>query len=284
MMRRPDLNLGGPLGVVFQRYYASYLVPNGVTSALGSNWMHNFDVKAAVNGSAATVTLFRGKTVKFTLTSGAWQLSSTERRPYQFAAAGSGYQFLDAVSNLIYTFNSASALIGIKNRNGVALTVTQAASGVGPSQVSDGLGRTLTFTYTGSNLTRVQDQSGRSVNFQYTPGNLTAWTNANGQQTTFAYNSSGTGLMTAETRPAGNQPFTQAFDSQGRVSGQSDSFSTTMTAAYAASNGGATVFRAGRPDCHRGQRRAVQSDIAERSRRRLERIRIRWQQQANVGH
>ncbi len=241
----PDLDLGGPLDLAFHRYYASLLVPNGVTSALGSNWMHNFDVKASVSGNDATVTLFRGKTVKFTQSAGAWQLSSVERLPYQFAAAGSGFQFLDAASHLIYTFSSAGALASIQNRSAVTLTVTQAAGGVGPSQVSDGLGRALTFTYTGSNLTRVQDQSGRSVSFQYTAGNLTAWTNANGHQATFAYNTSGTGLMTVETRPAGNQPFTQTFDSQARVSGQTDSFSTTMSFAYAASNGGATFFEPG---------------------------------------
>jgi len=48
--------------------------------------MHNFDITLAVNGNNATVTLFRGQTVKFTKSGPAsgnvWQLSSAERRPY----------------------------------------------------------------------------------------------------------------------------------------------------------------------------------------------------------
>jgi YD repeat-containing protein len=239
-----DLNLGGPVGLEFRRYYASYLGSNKVPSALGTNWMHNFDVSLAVSGTSAAVTLFRGKTVTFSQSNNVWTLSSNEQRPYQLAAVtGGGYQFLDPTSNLIYSFGSTGALTSFQDRNGNTITVTQGANG--PTLVSDGLGRTLTFTYTGTNLTKVQDQSGRTVSFQYSSGILTAFTDANGNQATFAYTSSGgvNGLMTAETRPAGNKPYTQTFDSTGRVSTQSDSFSNTMTLAYA--GGGATLTETG---------------------------------------
>jgi len=237
-----DLSLGGPTGLEFRRYYAANLSANKVSSALGTNWMHNFDVSLAVSGTSATVTLFRGKTVTFTQSNNAWTLSSNEQRPYQLAAAsGGGYQFLDPRSNLIYSFNSGGAPTSIQDRNGNTITVTQGPNG--PTQVSDGLGRTLTFSYMGTNLTGVQDQSGRNVSFQYSNSTPSSWTDANGHQTTFAYTASGgiNGLMTAETRPAGNQPFTQTFDSTGRVATQSDSFSNTMTLAYVANNGGATL-------------------------------------------
>ena len=61
-----DLDLSGPLNLSFRRYYASFLSANGVQSALGTNWMHNFDIALAVDGSNATVTFFRGKTINFT--------------------------------------------------------------------------------------------------------------------------------------------------------------------------------------------------------------------------
>ncbi len=237
----PDLDLSGPLDLSFRRYYASYLSANGIQSALGANWMHNFDITLGVNGSSATLTFFRGKTVKFTQSGSTWQLSSTERRPYQLVSAGSGYQFLNPDLNLIFSFDSSGALTSVADRNGNTITVTQGPNG--PTQVSDGLGRMLTFSYTGSNLTKVQDQANRSVTFEYTGGNLTAWTDANGNRSTYTYTSAGvmTGLMTTEVKPRGNSPFTQQFDSQGRVTSQADSFSNAMTLTYSASSNGATT-------------------------------------------
>jgi hypothetical protein len=39
----PDLALGGPLPLVFQRYYAAFLEQDGlITGKLGNNWLHNF--------------------------------------------------------------------------------------------------------------------------------------------------------------------------------------------------------------------------------------------------
>ena len=169
--------------------------------------MHDFDLSLAVSGNSATVTLFGGKTVRFTKSGNAWQLASTEQLPYQFASAGSGFQFMSPVSNLVYSFGPTGALSAIADRNGNTLTVTQAPGGVGPATVSDGLGRTITFTYTSGALTKVQDQSGRSVSFQSTNGNLSGFTNANGKLTTYSYTSTGglNGLITTETMPA-NSP------------------------------------------------------------------------------
>ena len=244
---RADLTTTGPLSLTFRRYYASYLSSNGVTSALGKNWMSNFDLSLAVSGSTAKATLFRGKTVSFKQSNGVWQLSSTEQRPYQLIAAGSGYQLLDPRSNRIYAFNSSGALTGIQDRNGNTLTATPGANG--PTQVSDGLGRTLTLTYTGGNLTKVQDQAGRSVTFQTTASNLTSFTDANGKTTTFAYTSAGgfNGLMTSATLPNGNQPFVQTFDAQGRVATQSHALGATMTFTYNAATNGATTAEPGGP-------------------------------------
>jgi RHS repeat-associated protein len=236
-----DLSLNGPLPLTLRRYYGSYLAANKVTSALGTNWMHNFDVSLAISGTSATATLFRGKTVRFTQSGSAWTLSSTEQRPFQLIAAGGGYQFLDPRDNLIYSFNSGGALTAIQDRNGNTLTVTQDANG--PTQIGDGVGRALTLTYLGSNLSKVQDQAGRSVSFEYSGGTLSAWSNAAGNRATFTYTSSGglNALMTSSTRPAGNQPYTQQYDSQGRVASQSNSSSTTANVAYNSSTNGAAL-------------------------------------------
>ncbi len=228
------LRQNGPLGFGLTIYYASYLKANGIASALGTNWMHNYDLKLAVTGTSAAVTLFQGKTVAFTKSNNVWQVAATEPVPYQLVSVGTGYQFLSPLSRLIYSFDSGGALTRVEDRSGNALTVTAAPAGVGPAQVSDGLGRTLTFTYAGSNLAKVQDQSGRSISFEYTSGNLTGLTDANGKKSTYAYTAAGTltGLITAETKPNGNQPFTQTFDAQGRVNKQSDSSANAMNLVY----------------------------------------------------
>jgi RHS repeat-associated protein len=234
---RADFELGGPLPLTFRRYYASYLAANGVTSALGANWMHNFDLKLAIGGTTATVTLFRGKTVRFTRSGSAWSLASAERVPYQLDEAGT--RFFSPESNLIYTFDSAGGLTKVEDRNGNALTVAPGPNG--PTSITDGLGRSLTFTYTGSSLTRVQDHAGRSVTFEPGGGSLAAFTDVNGRRTAFAYTSNANlaALLTSETRPAGNRPFTQTFDSSGRVASQTDSRANALTLAYTAN--GATV-------------------------------------------
>src|SRR5262249_1243951 len=139
------------------------------------------------------------------------------------------------------SFDSSGALISVADRNGNTVTITQGPNG--PTEVSDGLGRTLTFSYNGSNLTKVQDQAHRSVSFEYSGGLLTAGTDANANRTTYPYTAAGgrNGFMTTAVRPRGNSPFTQQFDSQGRVASQADSFSNAMTLTYSAGTNGATT-------------------------------------------
>ena len=222
---------------LFQRYYASFLNVNGVTSALGTNWMHSFDQKLYVSGNNASVLLFRGRRIRFTQSGGVWQTTSTPRLAYQLVNVTNGYRFLDPGSNLIYSFSSTGDLIKIEDRNGNALTVTPGPNG--PTQVSDGLGRTLSFVYTAGKLASVQDQGGRKVSFSYTGNNLTGVTDANGNTTTYSYTSTTnvSGLMTKTVRPGGNSPYSQTYDANGRVIRQTDSLGNVTTLVY--NSGGA---------------------------------------------
>src|ERR1017187_9284117 len=141
-----DLSLGGPLNLQFVRYYGSGLSSGGYKSSLGVNWMCNFDVGMALNTNTAQVLLFRGKIVTFSKSGGSLTLLSPADIGYQFAATGSGYQFMSPVSGLAYTFNSVGKLASIADQKGNVLTVTQGANG--PTSISDGFGRTLTMIYT----------------------------------------------------------------------------------------------------------------------------------------
>ena len=235
-----DLSLGGPLNLQFVRYYGSGLSSLGYQSSLGVNWMSNFDLAATLNNNAAQVLLFRGKTVNFSKAGSSWTLVSPTDIGYQFAAAGSGYQFMSPVSGLTYTLNSSGKLTGIADPQGNVLTVTQGANG--PTSISDGLGRTLTLTYTGTRLTGVQDQAGRSVSYSYTGANLTSATDALKKTTQYTYISAGTfaGLMTKKQLPAGNIPTTQTYDASGRVTAQTDGNGNATQIGYDG-NGATTI-------------------------------------------
>jgi len=159
-----DLNLGGPLPLKFGRYYASLLTTGGnVSSSLGNNWMHTFDLSLTVDGSAATVVYYGGKIIEFQNTGSEWELQNSEPTVYQFVEFGPDYHLMDPSNNLIFTFDSTGKFTRIEDRNGNALTLTYTWDQL--DEVTDGLGRTLSFTYTGGQLTQVQDDTRRFYHF-----------------------------------------------------------------------------------------------------------------------
>lgn len=226
-----DIDLGGPMGLAFKRYYSSQLSSTGATTALGTNWMSNFDAKAVVSGTNAKVLLFGGLVVSFTNSGGAWQLVSPKQTQYQFQASGSNYLLLDPDANRIYTFSSTGALTQISDRRGNSITV-------GASQISDGLGRTIALTYTNGVLTQLADQSGRKVVFAYSGGTLASVIDVYNQTTKYTY--TGAALMTARQLPLGNIPTSQTYDSQGRVVTQTDANNHVTKISYDGT-GGTTI-------------------------------------------
>ncbi|MDQ6704753.1 MAG: DUF6531 domain-containing protein [Acidobacteriota bacterium] len=237
-----DLKLGGPLGLAFERYYASQLSASGYTTALGTNWMSNFDLGLKVSGTNAQVLLFTGKVLKFSETSETatdWTLVSPTDIPYTLSQSSSGFSLLNPYSGLYYGFSTAGVLATITDRSGNAIVVTQGPNG--PAQANWGP-CTLTFTYTGKQLTGVRDQAGREVTYGYTGTLLTSYTDVNQQLYTYSYTSAGllTGLMTKMQLPLGETPTTQTYDSAGRVIAQADSNNNIVTFAYDG-HGGTTI-------------------------------------------
>jgi RHS repeat-associated protein len=229
-----DLKLGGPMGMSFYRYYSSTLSSGGFTSALGTNWMSNFDVTVAVSTTTAKALLFGGQVINFTKNGSAWQVSSPLDVVYQFQSLASTFKLMDPLTARVYTFDSTGALIKIEDRNGNGISITRGPNG--PISVTDGLGRTLSFTYTGKNLTKVQDQTGRAVVFNYTGALLTSSVDARNQTWQYSYTGTGSfsGLMTKEQYPLGART-TQTYDAQGRVTSQTDAGNNTLNLAYSAS-------------------------------------------------
>lgn len=230
-----DLALGGPLPLSFVRHYGSNLQPNRlVRSALGANWMHNFDLAILFNQNRtqAFVVLYRGKAAGFNLAGANWTPQFPLPVDYQLSFDGQFFRFFDPSERLIYTFFSSGQLGRIDDLNGNGLVVTQGTNG--PTRAADGLGRSLDFTYSGTQLTRITDQSGRFVEFTYSGGELASVTHADGRRSSYQYTSAGTrtALLTRRTLPEGNVPLTQQYDATGRVVRQSDSRGNGMRLEY----------------------------------------------------
>ena len=247
----PDINLGGPMPLVFQRYYAAFLRRSFIVGDLGNNWRHNFDARLFISGNTAKYLSNKGRVTDFLLNTatGSWEQQTNLDTAYKLSKpAGQNASLFDPQDNLIYSFDftSGSLLIGklssVADGKGNVHSVSyDTVTGLIQS-VSDGLGRVLTFTHNNDLIPKISvvTDGTRSVIFQYTDPsdteNLTLFTDVRGGLTTYLYkDTSGTAdkaLMTQWTLPRTNIPFKQTFDSLGRVLGQTNASGDATSFAY----------------------------------------------------
>lgn len=229
----PDLNLGGPLPLLFSRYYAAFLERNGILHSLGPNWTHNFNWKLKRTGSLADVISDTGRATRFTNTVGTtWFQVGQFDQPFQLIESGGGFVLGDPRTQLEYQFAADGKLVAIRDGRGNQHTLTY--TGTNLTEVADSLGRVLSFTHVAGKLTQVSDGT-RTVGFGYTANLLTSVTNPLGQVTAYTYDpaSSWPGLLTGVVLPKGNAPLSQQFTGQGRVTMQTDTLGNPMTFLYA---------------------------------------------------
>lgn len=251
-----DLDLGGPLPLRFARWYGSALNDpwfDLVPSALGRNWMHNYEVRQFLNGTGSRFVVYEnGKIVDFTQVSytlptpsNAW-VRNFEQEPISYElksdgnATGTNFWFMDPARELLYRFDSSptSSVKEIVDRNGNSLRIHRRTDGL-VTNATDGLGRNLFFEYNmSSNLVRVTDGT-RFISFgQDANRHLVACTNALGDATRYAYDPSNSflngnqALMVSVQYPRGNVPYVQTYDTNGLVVAQADADGNTSTFAY----------------------------------------------------
>ncbi len=255
--RKPrDFDLGGPMPLYFQRYYASYLRRSSIVGDLGSNWRHNFDARLYRVGNKITYVSNDGRVTDFLkdLGTGVWnQLTNTDT-PYQLSVVlGQDVVLYDTEDDRIYTFDftTSSVIIGklvrIEDGHGNAHTVTYDLTNGHIETVSDGLGRTLTFYYNSDAIPKISVVSDgtRSVSYQYTDPidseYLTLATDGLIGGTEYSYKDTSANadhaLMTSMTRPRGNVPYSQTFfdpstTASGRVAAQTDADGNTFSLDY----------------------------------------------------
>ena len=219
----PDLDLGGPMPLVFQRYYAAFLKKDGlIIGKLGDNWLHNFEMTLTVTASnTVNIVNNQGRLIPFTNSAGSFVLLGRQDIPFQLATNGSNYILGDPRSQMLYTFDSNGELITIADGHGNAQTLIHVGGLL--VAVFDGLGRSLNFNYINGLLSSVTDGT-RSVAFTQTGNNLTSASDALGFVTSYTYDPTNalSGLMTAVIKPVGNIPFAQVFNTNGQVVTQTE--------------------------------------------------------------
>ena len=242
----PDLDLGGPLPLIFQRRYASGPHTAGPFSdALGPNWLHDLDIEMDSPNDETVIIGFKGyKQIEFVKPLGIpyWCLNfHQEPVRYQLCRRGwkaaTDFWLMDPAQERVYRFDKDTLTLSeIRDRNGNSLFFTRNDFGR-ITHIADGLGRTLTFTYAGGLLTRVFDGT-RNVDFAYSAEadpKLTGVTDPLGRTTTYGYQALEDSLLpwlTRLTRPAGNTPLVQQWNMAGQVEVQMDAFGQTTLIDY----------------------------------------------------
>ena len=142
-----------------------------------------------------------------------------------------------------YTFSATGQLTSEKDLNGYTTSLTYNGSNQ-LTTITDPAGRTLSVGWTGSHITSVTDPNvtpNRVVSFEYNDGNgnLTDVIDVNGGHTHFAYNGSHqlTNLYDPNCYAAGSacdggNGMVNAYDTQGRVSMQTDDLGRVTHFAY----------------------------------------------------
>jgi RHS repeat-associated protein len=228
-----DLNLGGPMPLVFARYVASRLAEDALVEAnLGTNRSHNFASRMISEGTARKrVILPAGKMLRFDKVGTKWVLQLPLDVPYQLVEAGGNFLFGHPQTKQIWTYDSTGKLTKIEDGKGNAHTLNY--TGAKLTSVSDGLGRVMNLSQPGTTINSVTGVTGaetRTVTFSYTSGVLTSATDYGGHVTTYANDS---GLPTAITRAQGNTLFTQLYDANNKVMSQTERGTDTSTLGYA---------------------------------------------------
>jgi RHS repeat-associated protein len=243
----PDLYLGGPLPLYFQRYYASYLRRNFVVGDLGDNWRHNFEWSVHWTGNNLVLKDAVGKVTRF-LSDGAgtWTQQNNLYLPYQLQQDGGEITVYDPRTRLFYVFEAGGKLATIEDGKGNTLTLSHSAPGGKLGSVSDDFGWFLRFGYTvGGKLQRVDEVDAgftkRSVYFIYDGDNLIRFTNAGSKITRYEYadpDGADRGMLVMKTYPLMNTHYTQTYykvadgANSGRVKTQTDADANERTFAY----------------------------------------------------
>jgi len=219
------LSGAGPLPLTFKVFYNSL---NKETGALGTGWVHNFDVSAQKEKDQATLCFDDGHKEVFTLDSaGVWESVYGTTAALESKGDRLLYTTREKTS---YLFDEAGKLESIRDANTNFIRCIYDEAGI-LIKAESNTGAYLTFSYKNGNLSEVADQTGRKVVIAYSAGQLTGITDECGATYTHRYNEQG--LLFQVQDPEGITALTNTFDGEDRIASQSFADGGVNTFAYA---------------------------------------------------
>lgn len=233
-----DLSVAGRgLPVTFQRAYNagdSYMGP------LGMNWNYQYNiVLSEILSGTISIRWGDGHGESYTLVAGEYAPQSGVHNTLTADADGA---FTLTEKNLTrYSFSPVGKLIAVADRNGNTVDLRYDANGNLTTITAAG-GRTLRLTYDASErIVRVTDSLGRVESYTYsTSDDLVSAIDPLGGVTKYTYDA--VHHVTQITLPNGNKLLNNLYDSQGRVTAQTNGRGFTWQFAYNTPSEGQTTI------------------------------------------
>ncbi|MEU6768115.1 DUF6531 domain-containing protein [Streptomyces sp. NPDC046853] len=203
-----------------------YSSDNTSTGALGKGWQLPWETRLKTEEDGDVVLTGEGgaRTTYSKASGGAFTTPGQARST--LAADGSGYK-LTTADHRTYAFNASGQLTSLKDRTGKGLAL--AYTGGKPTQITDAAGRKAVLSYTADLLDKVTLADGRFVDYDYTGGQLTGVKALDGAIERYGWEG---GLLKTVTDARQKVVTVNEYDSQGRVSSQTDAQKYTTSFKY----------------------------------------------------
>lgn len=206
----------------------TYDSPNAAQDGLfGHGWSTSYGVHLTGDPATGTVTVHQedGSTIAFAQTTGTTLTPVQPRMLARLVNNADGTYTLTRQARTILTFNAAGQLTAIADLNGYRTTLGYDSSG-NLQSITDSAGRSYTVVMTGGRITKITDPANRFYSYGYSAaGDLTSVTDPTNAIWTFSYDTSHRLLTMLDPRQQGATspaPLTNVYDSQGRVTKQTD--------------------------------------------------------------
>ncbi len=233
----PDIKIpgrGGGLGVA--RTYNSLDAAND--SEFGYGWSSNIGTSLTILGGQVTVNQENGA-VAVLNNDGAGNFVAPPRILASLTHNGDGSWTFVRRQRDTFNFDATGQLTSQRDRNGYVTTYTR--PNINTLVATDPAGRALTFAYTSGHINGLTDPGGRTMSFSYdVNGNLTDVIDVGGGHWTFTYDGNHHMVTMREPKYFGDTTTTptpevrNVYDSQGRVTSQTDQLGRVTTFSYGA--------------------------------------------------
>ncbi|MFF9819591.1 DUF6531 domain-containing protein [Streptomyces sp. NPDC014006] len=213
---------GVPLTV--GRVYSS---DNTATGALGKGWQLPWETRLQIAANGDAVLVGEGGSRHSYVKQSGGTFTTPGQARSTLAVDGSGYK-LTTAGHTAYSFNASGQLTAVKDRTGHGLTLAYTAGK--PTAITDAAGHTASLAYAGDRLDKITLADDRIVDFTYTGDQLTGATALDGKTETYGYDASG--RLNKVTDARGKQVTLNVYDTQGRVTSQTDALNHKTAFAY----------------------------------------------------